>query len=206
MARVARLEARDQAEIVSVFCDAFRDYPVMRYVVGPGHADFDARLRELVNYFVLRRVRQGAPLFGVFDRGDLVAAATMTLPGEPEMPPDVLAHRDALFRSLGDDARERYQTYANAATTFTDSRPHHHLNMIGVRRVHTGRGLARPLLEEAVRLSDADPASAGVSLTTETAKNLTLYEHFGYRVVGHARVSPELESWGLFRERTTQHR
>jgi len=206
MARVARLEARDQAEIVSVFCDAFRDYPVMRYVVGPGHADFDARLRELVNYFVLRRVRQGAPLFGVFDRGDLVAAATMTLPGEPEMPPDVLAHRDALFRSLGDDARERYQTYANAATTFTDSRPHHHLNMIGVRRVHTGRGLARPLLEEAVRLSDADPASAGVSLTTETAKNLALYEHFGYRVVGHARVSPELESWGLFRERTTQHR
>jgi hypothetical protein len=37
-----------------------------------------------------------------------------------------------------------------------------------------------------------------VSLTTEVPQNVRLYEHFGYEVVGHARVSPELETWGLF--------
>ena len=26
-----------------------------------------------------------------------------------------------------------------------------------------------------------------------------LYEHFGYRVVGHASVPPRLETWGFFR-------
>jgi hypothetical protein len=70
--------------------------------------------------------------------------------------------------------------------------------MIGVRHAHMGRGLARPLLEEMARRSHEDATSAGVSLTTELPRNLTLYEHFGYRIVGHTRVAPELETWGLF--------
>jgi len=37
-----------------------------------------------------------------------------------------------------------------------------------------------------------------VTLTTETPANLSLYDHFGYQVRGHVRVSPALESWGLF--------
>ena len=39
----------------------------------------------------------------------------------------------------------------------------------------------------------------GVTLTTEDPSNVPLYEHFGYQVVGHARVAPGLESWGFFR-------
>jgi hypothetical protein len=70
--------------------------------------------------------------------------------------------------------------------------------MIGVRHAEMGRGLARPLLEAVARLSHDDPGSCGVSLTTEVPRNLTLYEHFGYHVVGHARVSPALETWGLY--------
>jgi hypothetical protein len=29
-----------------------------------------------------------------------------------------------------------------------------------------------------------------------------LYEHFGYRVVGHKRVGPGLETWGMFQGRS----
>jgi len=36
-------------EIVDVLCDAFHDYPVMRYLVGPGHADYDVRLQRLLS-------------------------------------------------------------------------------------------------------------------------------------------------------------
>jgi GNAT superfamily N-acetyltransferase len=78
---------------------------------------------------------------------------------------------------------------------------HHHLNMIGVRRAHQGRGLARALLEAAHDLAKAHPGSGGVSLTTEYAGNLALYERFGYRVHAHARVGEGLESWTLFRPR-----
>jgi hypothetical protein len=61
------------------------------------------------------------------------------------------------------------------------------------------RGHARALLEAVHALAAADPQSAGVSLSTELAKNVALYQHFGYAVVGHARVSPEMETWSLFR-------
>jgi ribosomal protein S18 acetylase RimI-like enzyme len=70
--------------------------------------------------------------------------------------------------------------------------------MIGVRRAYAGTGLGRRLLESVRRLSEEDPQSAGVSLTTENPRNVELYRHFGYEVVGHASVGPGLETWGMF--------
>jgi len=48
-------------------------------------------------------------------------------------------------------------------------------------------------------MSAAHPQSPGVSLSTEVPGNVPMYEHFGYRVVGSARVAPELTTWVLFR-------
>jgi ribosomal protein S18 acetylase RimI-like enzyme len=86
-----------------------------------------------------------------------------------------------------------------AANFFATTPPHHHLNMIGVRRAQQRSGLAREVLEAVHRLASEDPESAGVSLTTERPENLPFYERFGYKVVGHAWVGPDLETWGLFR-------
>jgi GNAT superfamily N-acetyltransferase len=186
-------------DVVDVFADAFRDYPVMRFVVGH-EGDVAARVRRLIRLFVARRVRRGGPMRGVFEGPRLVGAAILTLPVEPEPPSDVAALADAAWRDLGEPARARYQTYADAASTFFSGLgPHHHLNMIGIRRSHAGQRLARPLLEHVAQMAADDPASAGVSLTTELPRNVTLYEHFGYRVVAHREVAPGLESWGLFR-------
>ena len=74
--------------------------------------------------------------------------------------------------------------------------------MIGVRRAQQRLGLGRELLGAVHRLADDDPQSTGVSLTTERAENVPLYEHFGYKVIGHARVSAGFETWGLFRAKT----
>jgi hypothetical protein len=161
-------------EIVDVLCDAFHDYPVMRYLVGAAHADYDVRLRRLIGFFAYRRGRMGAPYLGVSEGNELVAVAAFTLPVEPEIPADVVARRDALWRDLGDDARIRYDTYANTTKAFTIAAPHHHLNMIGVRHAHMGRGFARPLLDEMARRSREDANSASVSLTTELPQNVTL--------------------------------
>jgi GNAT superfamily N-acetyltransferase len=187
-------------EVAAVFCDAFHRYPVMSFVVGPGHPDYDRRLTRLIDLFVQRRVRQGAPVLGVEDGGQLVAAATMTPPGEPAFGADLLALADAVWGDLGEEARARYVAYVEATQPFfVPSGRHHHLNMIGVRASHAGRGLARPLLDAVAAIAREDPASTGISLTTEVPRNLTLYQHFGYEIVAHARVAPELETWGLFR-------
>jgi ribosomal protein S18 acetylase RimI-like enzyme len=77
--------------------------------------------------------------------------------------------------------------------------PHHHLNMIGVRRTHFGRGLGGQLMDAVHELASADAASYGVSLNTESESNVALYEHLGYQLQGRARVSDDLQTWAFFR-------
>lgn len=193
-----RLTPANTDDAVTVLCDAFHDYPVMRYVLGT-HADYDARLRTLVGMFVGARYAKEEPVLAVRDGGAVVAVAIVTLPGDRPAPEAFLVHREAVWRELGAAARERYEAFGAACGRFAFEAPHHHLNMIGVRRSHAGRGLARPLLEAVHTLAQEDPGSAGVSLSTENPRNLLLYEHFGYERLGHARVSDDLETWVFFR-------
>lgn len=166
--------------------------------------ELSARERRLVDLFVRRRIARGGPAFGVNHRDNstgkrLVAAAILTLPHEPEPPPEVPEMTVATWLDLGDEARRRYDAYATAAGLFDALPPHHHLNMIGVRPAHKRQGLARPLIEAVLGLAEADPRSGGVSLTTEVPMNVELYRHFGFEVIGEARVTPDLKTWGMFR-------
>jgi GNAT superfamily N-acetyltransferase len=171
----------------------------MRYVLG-AEPPYEERLRALVGLFVSNRVFREDPLLGVYDdTGSLAAAATMTLPGEVSPPSTLIAHREAVWAELGRDARTRYEHFTAVTQRSVIGARHYHLNMIGVRQTHQGRGLSRMLLEAAHRLSELDSSSTGVSLSTEHPRNLSLYEHFGYRVVGHGCVAETLETWTLFR-------
>ena len=202
---VTTLSIDHVVEIVSVMADAFHDYPVMRYVLGPdapGASPYPVRLHRLIQLFVSGRAYRNEPMLGIRDEtGALIGAATMTLPGAQSPPPAFIALRESIWAELGLEARQRYDTFVAAANFFADLGPHHHLNMIGVRRTHQGLGGSRALLAAVHDLGSADGASAGTSLTTERAGNVKLYEHFGYHLHGHARVSSELESWGMFRPR-----
>jgi len=187
-------------DVVDVFADAFHDYPVMRFTVGPD-GNVDARVRRVIRFFVTRGTTRGGPLYGVHGVGaasGLAGAILVTLPAGPSPPPDVAELSAAAWRDLGEEARLRYDAYTAAASFFGELPPHYHLNMIGVRRAHAGTGLGRRLLETVRRLSEEDLQSAGVSLATERPRNVELYRHFGYEVVGHAQVGPGLATWGMF--------
>ena len=193
-------------EIVSVLSDAFQDYPVMRFVLGPDTPDagapYPVRLHRLVQLFASGRAYRQDPMLGLRDdRSVLVGAAVMTQLHPPDPPPAFIALRESIWAELGAAPRARYDAFVTAANFFAAMGPHHHLNMIGVRRAHQGLGHARTLLTAVHDLTSADPESAGTSLTTELSQNVALYEHFGYRVVGHVRVAPGFETWGLFRDR-----
>ena len=49
--------------LTDVLCDAFHDYPVMRFIVGERDSDdtYDDRLRRLVRFFVSARTLRGDP-------------------------------------------------------------------------------------------------------------------------------------------------
>jgi len=197
MAVVDTLGPDDVPEVVSVLCDAFGSYPVMRFVLGPA-GDYSARLHTLISFFVMSRVLRHEGLIGVRDEGGLRACALVSDPASPS-PPSLDPVRERTWAELGDAARRRYTAFAAATAPFTVEVDHVHLNMVGVRSGMQGLGLGRSLLEAVHALSESHPSSMGVTLSTEVESNVLLYEYFGYHVLGTAVVGPELTTWVMYR-------
>lgn len=195
-------QAADRFEtVVAAFCDAFHDYPVMRYVIGDVGDRYEQRLRALVGYFTLSRFSRGYPVLGIEAAdGRIVAAANINPPRSVAAPPSLQAAFDSLRTLLGETAIARYQAFADACNPFEPPQRHYHLGMIGVAHAWQGQGHARRLLDALHEMSRSDADSNGVSLTTETPRNLPFYEHFGYRILGHGETPDGgLETWTLFR-------
>jgi GNAT superfamily N-acetyltransferase len=184
-------------EVLGPLCAAFADYPVMRYVLGPDR-DYQARLRTLVGFFLVARVLRKDPILATYDGDEVSGVAVCTLPGLPG-PPDLDEAREWTWSKLGTDARERYGQWIHIWGPLNVTEPNIHVNMLGVPPRFQGRGLGRVLLERVHVMSRENPESQGVSLTTESAENVPFYQHLGYRLVGHDRIGPGLESWGFFR-------
>jgi hypothetical protein len=198
--RVVTLGESDLDEVVDVLCDAFVDYPVMRYVLQASGERHDMELRTLIGFFSGARALRGETMFGVPEEGRLAGVALTSFPENRASPEALDRLRAEVWETLGPGARARYEAFGTATRPFFGGLRRVHLNMIGVRRAQQGRGLARPLLEAVHAMSPERPGSTGTTLTTENPENVRLYERFGYRVVARARVAPELETWGMYRE------
>jgi GNAT superfamily N-acetyltransferase len=190
-------------EAVDVLSEAFFDYPVMRFVIGEAGEDYPRRLRHLVSFFTEARFARQDLVLAVIEGGRMGAVANINLPREgPLESPDGVdpleEHRSRVWGDLGLEARARYEAYGDATARCPFPEPHYHLGMIGARRDAVGRGHARRLIDHLHAMSESDVSSRGVSLSTENPRNVPLYEHFGYRIVGHERVG-EIETWGFFR-------
>ena len=196
---VFEIEPADRGLVVDVLCEAFFDYPVMRYVLGE-RPSYAGDLARLVQFFVGARVLRRETLLGVpGDRGRLSGAAIVSHPGRRESPPGLDALREETWEAIGPEARSRYEAFGDACAPFAVDEPHLHLNMIGVRASGRGRGIGRLLLDHVHRMSAEDDESIGVSLTTETESNVPLYRHFGYELLGRRDVDAELTTWGFLR-------
>jgi hypothetical protein len=79
-------------EAVDVLCDAFGDYRVMRFIVGPS-TSYDRRLRPLIGFFTAARILRRDLVLGVAGAGRaLVAIANVTRPGERSSPAEIDRH------------------------------------------------------------------------------------------------------------------
>jgi ribosomal protein S18 acetylase RimI-like enzyme len=182
------LSKQNIPEITDVLCEAFYNYPVMKYVLVEKE-DYDNRLRKLVTFFVFARALRKEPLLGIYNsENKLVAAATVTLPGEIPSPPELFKLRDELWTDLGSEEKTRYENYGNIALGLLPKEPHHHLNMIGVRNAYQGKGLARQLISKVEELVLAHPTTTGLSLNTEVEANVNFYLHLGFELLGKVTV------------------
>ena len=197
-ARVIRMSEERFDDVVETLCDAFQDYPVMRYILKDAGDAYDSHLPVLVGYFTGSRFSRNWPVLGAIDEGKLVGAANINPPHLTPAPPALEERYRRMCDQLGEGAIERFHRFADACAKLEPDDLHYGLGMIGVRRQCHGRGHARLLLDAVHEMSANDPDSKGVLLTTETPGNLELYKHFGYLVLGEARAD-DLRSWTLWR-------
>jgi ribosomal protein S18 acetylase RimI-like enzyme len=198
--RVVRLDRGEVPEIVGVLAESFSDYPVMRFVLGDAPDGYEKRLRTLVHLFVMARVFREEVLLGIRDQHELLGTALVSRPGGPGAPPQFRALREKIWAELGTDAERRYDALGEAWAPMQVDVPHLHLNMIGVRRRARGSGVGRYLLDAVHDMSASDQESSGVTLTTEDPGNVSLYQHFGYQIIGTAVVGPGITTWGFYRQ------
>jgi len=195
---VATLASDKAPEVITLLCESFFDYPVMRFVVGGDESGYGPRLEILIRLFVMARVFRGELMLGLGEPSALGGVALVSRP-EGETPPEFTEFREGIWAQLGDGPRARYDACGEAWAPLDVERPNLHLNMIGVRRKTQGRGAGRRLADHVHRLSREDPHSEGVTLTTENEANVSFYRHLGYELVGEQQIAPGLRTWGFFR-------
>lgn len=196
---IQRLNEPDIPQILDVFSDAFHDYPVMKMVIGNAGEEYDDRLRLLIKLFVMKRFMRQGPILGIKSDGVLVACVTVTSPYDKADNGELKELERSIWNELGRDAQYRYKTLCDLWKNFNVDRPHYHINMIGVRSSYIGQGLGSQLIEAVHQISDNDPDSRGVTLTTEDASNLPFYQNHGYHVEAYFVFSEALETWCFFR-------
>lgn len=203
---IERLAPELRAAADRVLAQAFARYPVIRFVLDDPDPD-PTRVARLVTLFTSNRWLRGHPVYvGRDDSGALAGVITLTPPGDHPTPADLPPLLERLWAELGTETRERYDTLREVWQRAAPTGPRWHVNMIGVTDAARGHGLGSRLLRHALALADADPNALGIDLTTEHAPNLSFYAAHGFRVVDAARVSADLETWTLVRDRDARAR
>jgi ribosomal protein S18 acetylase RimI-like enzyme len=193
---IQRLSRNDKAEVSTVLCSAFHNYPVLRFVLHTTGDEYEKHLKALVNFNIEARFLKDSPVLGIRKNGVLIAAALLD---EPSLEPVQPAQKELekLRIIIGDEAYQRNFQYETESSRYEPESPHHFLGMIGVLPEHQGKGYARDLLNEVREISFAHPTSSGVCLSTEDSENVRFYQRFGYRVIAEMDIR-ELHSWCMF--------
>ncbi|HSE39641.1 MAG TPA: GNAT family N-acetyltransferase [Acidobacteriota bacterium] len=194
--KVERLSREHKDQVVETFISAFRNYPVMRFVLSDSGSEYEDNLKALIGFYCELRLMRNWPVLAIRAEDNLVAAALVNNPVEKPLPlPNELL--DQLRKIIGESAYKRLETYEKISAEGEPPFPHHFLGMIGVHPDFQGKGYAAALLREVNRMSSQDPKSAGVCLSTEDPGNVRIYQHFGFRTISETDVG-DMHSWCMF--------
>ena len=186
---LVRLQREQEDEAVAVLAAAFQHDPVMNYIFEDITTGDDPRLQELFRFSCRVRFDLGWPLMGVESDGALLAVAGIDEPGAADWPQSLADSYQSFQRVAGPDSVKRLETYAARPDQHRPKGPHCFLGLVGVDPKAQGRGYARLLLDWLHDASASHPTSVGVALCTDSDVNVSIYEHFGYELLGRDVLS-----------------
>ena len=197
-ARVVNVGADRLDEAALVIARAFEHYPMIEWMFGPlGEGRLEA-IRGIFHLSGRFRLAVGWPILAAEEDGRLLAAAWVMNPGEPPEVPWFEQAWKAYAAGVGPEVEARMERYGEMKTRYQPRQTHHYLTAIGTLPEAQGRGCGGLLMRAVHELAASDPASTGVGLDTQSASNVSLYEHFGYAITAEDRLD-DVPMWFMLR-------
>jgi ribosomal protein S18 acetylase RimI-like enzyme len=186
-------------DAVITLSTAFEDDPLWLYI----YPDRQERQQALSGFFrsvLALSIRQqkaygiGSPPTGV---------AVWDFPGQPRSPLSVAAFAPLLrlafspFALAAFKVRRVFAQFERMRKTHAGG-PHAYLQTVGIRPDSQGQGLASQLIRPF--LLAADGSGLGCYTETVTPSNVSIYQHYGFKVVEDCTVPGiPLRLWGFYR-------
>lgn len=195
--KAARAELPQLADLLT---DAFMDDPVLQWTLREGRA-YPGALRR---YFEFALLEQCVPSDLMFVSGDDMRATSIWLPpsdlGVLATPPrEMLRLIPKFLPILGISRLHRAMSLAMAMDAHHPHEPHWYLYFLGVPPSSQGQGLGSAMMDTTMPMVDAQRLPA--YLDNSNARNIPLYERYGFRVISEYRARDDAPPiWGMWRD------
>jgi ribosomal protein S18 acetylase RimI-like enzyme len=194
---VRKASPQDTSAVAAILGDAFGDDPVLAWIVPDDqrrHAGLDRYFLALTRHFYL-------PHHEVYLTEGASGAALWLPPGISSgsvFTPAMIPILWYLYRSAGLAGLRRADQISSALLAQHPPQPHYYLHAIGVRHDRQGHGAGSALLRHMTERCDREGAQA--YLESSNARNIPLYERYGFRVTHEWRANGGPSLWPMFRE------
>lgn len=174
----------DLDNVATAFADAFRDDPVFAWLIPPGTARRDDKLRTFFASMARSYLRRDKHVYVV---GDGQAAAMWSAPGAWTLPfSEMLRETPSALKAFGGNTFRAVRTQLQVESKHPKDPTHWYLGYLGTRSDSQGQGIGSAMLREV--LEPADAAGVPAYLESSNERNLTLYRRHGFEVVEEVRA------------------
>jgi ribosomal protein S18 acetylase RimI-like enzyme len=168
---------------------AFVDDPLLRAIVGDEPAsDRAERMGRLLGVLLRAHRRDGQPVLGVMEEGQIAGAAIIEQVGRPagslETAITGLPSVPSMISAVGLNGLRRALTVVGELARHRPREPHIYLGVLGVEPAKQGRHYGVALLDYLRVQATLRPDLAGVYLETAKETNVAYYTKAGYETIG----------------------
>lgn len=182
---VTRAPATDAARVGAALADAFREDPVIGWLIPLDASRRDERLRTFFTSMSRSYLRRGKH---VYVAGDGFGAALWSGPGPSWQLPMTEVARESFpaWRAFGGNLLRALRVQLEVEAGHPKEPKHWYLGYLGVRCDHQGEGIGSLILREV--LDQADASGTPAYLESSNERNLSLYERHGFAVTTSYRA------------------
>lgn len=197
LVRLTEAHIRPATETVS---KAFQDYPLMRYFI-PDDSVRRKKQPAVFRPFIIRGLKYGE-VYATSAKFEGVAVWFKSVAGRGSLWSMIVSGFFVIPFVVGFSTFRRqiaFGMYTESVRKRVMPVLHFHLQLLGVDPVYQGQGFSSKLLKP--MLARADKEGLPCFLETQAEKNITLYEHFGFKIVDEwIKPGTDVHSWAMVRK------